>query len=167
VATTEFSGADYAAVQAYGDGNLMSTVATRSTAGYANVALLFTFDTSPYTGITDIVFWWGGYQSIIGSGNIIGFWLSVYQATAWVNTDDLSLTTIDTEYNHDLGNGSSYFYNTSWIRFGAWGCVQRVSGTLTVTLYGDYAALVITYTGGVVPKKHQTGDGLTFAEWTA
>jgi hypothetical protein len=145
VAVTEFSTADYAAVQVYG-GAIMSSVATRSSLGYANVAHLFTFDTSPYPSISNIVFWWGGYETVSGSANIINFWLSVYQATTWVNLDNLTNVNSDTEFSHDLGNGSSYFYNTSWIRFGAWGCCQRIIGTLTVTLYGDYAALVITYT---------------------
>jgi len=153
-ATVEFTATEYTNVQTenavYASHSASVTIATR----YANVAHLFKFNTSGYENITDITCIWKGYEANMTGVNK----LQVYKATAWEDWVT-NLPTTNTKYTKSLGNGSSYFYSSTWIRFGAYMAELYIGEPITVTLYTDYAALQITYGIVIAPIM----DGLIFA----
>jgi hypothetical protein len=148
-ATAEFTSAMYTNVQAedsaYADTQASATLQGR----YANVAQKYTFDTSSYSNITDITCIWKGYQDY--DGFQVGK-LQIYKATAWEDWIT-SIPYTNTKYSKSIGNGSSYFYDTTWIRFGIYGYTRRISENITICIRTDYAALQITYGVPVVAPK--------------
>lgn len=154
-ATVEFSSAMYTNVQSK-NGVFASVFADAETAlKYANVAEKATFNTSGYSPITDITCIWKGRRQ----GNTPSTHkLQVYKATVW--EDWLTtLPTVNTEYTKSLGDGSAYFYNTTWIRFGLYMVIPCFGDYVWIQADSDYMALQITY--GVVAVKRVVGDGLT------
>lgn len=154
-ATTECASSDYLQLQD-DDGSYLSILGQATlTNRYGNVAQKFTFDTSGYENITDITVKHGGYYGYTGRIPDLVPTLKVYKATAWEAWTNL--TTTDTNREKSLGNGSAYFYNTTWIKFGVYGWTRRSSEdpSLSVTLYTDFAWLQITY--GVAPPAPRAG----------
>lgn len=169
-ATTEFTTSAYTAVQTE-DGVFTGISGNVGLHLYYAAALQrFTFNLSAYmTGgntITDVLLTWKGYYSVSGSGGSVLHSLLEYYAGS-VSTWDTwcSIPTSNTEETLDLGNGSTAFYNTSWIEFGTY-CVANHPGTTGIYIissYTDYAAVTVTYTvpsAAVAPS--MVGDGLTW-----
>jgi hypothetical protein len=161
-ATTEFTSAMYADVQTYGDGSYATTSVTSASRAIASVAHLFTFNTAGYAGISDIQLVWGGYFTVSSPGVIEVNDLEAYQGSTSTWIGWISITTSDTEYTLDIGTGSAYFYNSTWLRFGVVIEGYNSKGTTTVTLYSDYAAIIITYSVAVPYVPAMSGDGLSW-----
>lgn len=160
-ATTEFDSADYANVQT--EDGLFASISAQATTIflYANVAQLFTFDTSGYSNISDITCVWKGRYRSTPPGTIPDVYkVQIYKATAW--EDWVAVPATNTEYSKSIGNGSAYFYSTTWIRFGAYMYIQSDGTSFMIALETDYAALQITY--GVVVTKQWVMDGYVFIE---
>jgi len=77
--------------------------------------------------------------------------LKVFKASAW-EAWITPLPSVNTEYSKSLGNGSAYFYNVSWIRFGCYVADRTAEPPATINLNTDYAAIQITYSVAVVAK---------------
>jgi len=148
-ATVEFTSAEYTAIGAEDASYVITTGSSTRFGRYANVAQLFTFNTSGYSNITDITCIWKGYRS--GSAPDVEK-LQVYKATAWENWLT-SLPTSNTKYSKSLGNGALYFYSSTWIRFGIYMYLWGDGASYSITLNSDYAALQITYGIVVVAPK--------------
>jgi hypothetical protein len=154
-ATEELTSDKYTAVQDDDTSYLTNTASVSILGRYANVAHLFTFNTAGYENITDITCKWKGYAS-----DSAGY-LKVYKATAW-ETWQSPLPTTDTAYSKSLGNGSAYFYNTSWIKFGLYMTMGYPGEAYAITIKTNYAWIEVTY--GIAPPaaKKTMGDGLTW-----
>ncbi len=140
-ATTELTSSEYSDVQDNDTSYLSTTANATQAMKWANVAHKFTFDTSDYSNITDITVKWKGYRS----GDNPGIEeLQVYKATAWEDWQT-SIPTGETAYEKSLGDGSDYFYSTTWIRFGAYMNNVCFDEGVTITLKTNYAWLEVTY----------------------
>jgi hypothetical protein len=150
-ATTELTAAQYSIIQTEDD-LLLTLGATVSTNfRYANVASKYTFNTSEYSNITDITCIWKGNRSPSTTPDVEK--LQVYKATLW--EDWLTVLPIpNTKYTKSLGNGSAYFYSSTWIRFGVYQTRMKTEEdpTLSIGHKIDYVALQITYSVVVAVK---------------
>jgi hypothetical protein len=148
-ADVEFTGTEYTNVQL--DDALYAThTGTASTLNkYGNVAHLFKFNLAQYqTGgnvITDVTVKWKGKYAYTGDVPDLAV-IKVFKASAWEAWS--AFTTTDTLYSKSLGDGSAYFYSTSWIRFGAYGYCNKYSGdpSKTFGISTNYAWVEVTYT---------------------
>lgn len=148
-ATSEMSSGEYSNVQSENAVYASTTTSTSTNLRYACGAQLFTFDTSVISGtITDIVLYWKGYVTQPDGGEGVSAILQYFQGSwkDWSNPAPSS----NTEKTKDIGDGTGYFYSTTWLRFGVCATNLFLTGDSKayVHLYTDYAAIVVTYTLG-------------------